>query len=242
MQSVVQQRASAQQAAAGHQQQLALNAAKPTPGKVTGKAKVASAKFSSGSKKTGTLNRGTGSSAAGGKAAASTAAGGQQTAGSTITPYLTSTDLMGLNDAQANAEGAISAAKSDYVKTAANAFSSSGDIERNRVANVSAANDNAAGRGIYNSGIRQGNVGMANTAAARGQAGLQQTLALADQDRSVQTNNAKQALGGYLQALIGKSAENGAALPVDPYQNGASNVPGAATMKKVAGSKAKGNK
>lgn len=152
-----------------------------------------------------------------------------------ITPYLTANDLMGLNDQQSSAENTISDAKAGITNAAANAFAASGNIERGRVADVSGANDDAAARGIYNSGIRQGNVGMANTNAARAQTAENTKLALATQQGYNQANGAQQHLTGYLQALAAKSAENGAALPVAPgNQNGATNVVGAKTVRKVA--------
>lgn len=157
---------------------------------------------------------------------------------SSISPYLTANDLMGLNDQQAAAEGKVNDATAGLQTTAATALNSSGNIERSRVQNVANANNDAAARGIYNSGIRLGNTGMANANAGRGQEQLVRGVALATQQAGNQVTGAKNQLGGYLQALIQKSAENGAALPVDPYssgnQNGAVNVPGAKTVKAVA--------
>lgn len=152
-----------------------------------------------------------------------------------ITPYLTASDLMGLNDQQAAAEGQISDAKAGITAAAANGMRAYNDIGRRGVADVAAANDDAAARGIYQSGIRRGNVGMAQTNALRDQSAEVTKLGLATQAGYNQANGAQQHLTGYLQALTAQAAENGAALPVSPgYQNGATNVPGASTVKKVA--------
>lgn len=149
-----------------------------------------------------------------------------------ITPYLTATDLMGASAQTAAAERADTAAQFGLATAAANAVQNKGDIERSRVSNVADVNDNAAARGIYNSGIRTGGVGMANTTAARGHERNQAALAMAAQQSTAQSNSAKQELAAYMQALAAKAAENGMALPVAP-QNGAVNVKGSATAKKV---------
>lgn len=154
-----------------------------------------------------------------------------------ITPYLTGDDLMGVSNATAQAENADSDARFGYAKAAGDALKASGDIERGRVAGVSAANDDAAARGLYDSGIRAGNVGMANSAAVRGQSQVQGGLAQAAVQSISQRQAARRQLGDYLGAATVKAAENGAALPVDPY-NAASapgaNVKGTATVKRAA--------
>lgn len=150
-----------------------------------------------------------------------------------VTPYLTATDLMGANDQVAAAENANTASRGALTSAAFTAIKNAGDIERARVQNVSDVNNDAAARGIYRSGIRYGGVGMANSGAARGQLDNRGALALAAQQSVAQQANTQSQLTGYQQALVAKAAENGAALPVDPYQNGATNVRGAATKKKV---------
>lgn len=158
--------------------------------------------------------------------------GGGATDPSAITPYLNSGDLMGLNDATTAFETANSNATAGYANAAANALKAKGDIERSRVANVSDANNDAAARGIYNSGIRTGNVGMANTDAARAQSENVGGLALAGAQALGQKTVAKDAAARYQQALIQKAAENGMALPVAPDQG--VNVPGVATARKTS--------
>lgn len=155
-----------------------------------------------------------------------------------ITPYLTGTDLLGVSDATAQAENADSSAKFGYATAAANAMQAAGDTERARVAGVSGANDDAAARGIYSSGIRAGNVGTANSAAARGQSAIQGGLAQAGVQAVAQRQAARNQLKDYLSAMTTKAAENGAALPVAPDAYNASakpgaNVKGASTTKKV---------
>lgn len=169
------------------------------------------------------------------KAAAPKPAAAASGADQGITPYLTASDLVGLNDQQAAAEGTIANAKAGITTAAAEGMKNYNDIGRRGVADVAAANNDAAARGIYQSGIRRGNVGMAQTAALRDQSAEVTKLGLATQNGYNQANGAQQHLTGYLQALTAQAAENGAALPVSPgYQNGAQNVPGAATVKKVA--------
>lgn len=154
-------------------------------------------------------------------------------AGPTITPYLTAGDLAEVGDRTAAAENADSLARNAYQTAAANALTASGDVERGRVRNVSAANNDAAARGIYDSGIRAGNVGLSESAAARGQTQIQGGLALASAQTTAARNAAKQQLSDFMQTVVARSAENGAALPVNPYDNGAGNVKGAATLKRT---------
>lgn len=156
-----------------------------------------------------------------------------------ITPYLTGDDLLGVSNATAQAENTDSDARFGYAQAAGNALKASGDIERGRVAGVSSANDDAAARGLYDSGIRAGNVGMANSGAVRGQSQVQGGLAQAAVQAVSQRQAARRQLNDYLGAATVKAAENGASLPVapDPY-NAASapgaNVKGTATVKRAA--------
>lgn len=206
IQHVVQTRTSAQQSSQQAAQQAALR-----PAAAGAKPKAASTK----------------------KAAKKAAA--PKAADQGITPYLTSTDLMGLNDQTAARDNTVSDAKAGITNAAAEGFKNYNDIGRQGVANVAAANNDAAARGIYDSGIRAGNVGMAQAAALRGQSAEVTKLALAGQQGFNRANGAQQQLSGYLQTLTAKAAENGAALPVAPgNQNGATNVPGAKTIKQVA--------
>lgn len=155
---------------------------------------------------------------------------------SAITPYLTGEDLMGVSGAVAGAENADAEAKFGYARAAGDALKASGDIERSRVAGVSNANDDAAARGLYDSGIRAGNVGMANSAAVRGQSQVQGGLAQAAVQSIAQQQAARRQLGDYLGAATVKAADNGRALPVDPYAQTpgqGTNIKGAATAKKA---------
>ena len=157
---------------------------------------------------------------------------------STITPYLTSSDLMEVSNATSAAENADSSAKFGLANAAANALRATGDIERGRVKAVSGANDDAAARGLYDSGIRAGNVGMANASSARGQQGVRDSLAMSAAQSVAQRNGARQQLGSQLQIMAQRAAENGAALPVspDPYSSAprpGANVRGAATLRKI---------
>lgn len=155
-------------------------------------------------------------------------------------PYLTGSDLMAVSDRTAQAENADSEAKFGYAQAAADALKASGDIERSRVAGVSSANDDAAARGLYDSGIRAGNVGMANSAAVRGQSQVQGALAQSAVQAIAQRQAARNQLGDFLGATTVKAAENAAALPVDPYSQGAApgaNVRGAATVRRPATTK-----
>lgn len=151
---------------------------------------------------------------------------------STITPYLTATDLMGVSAAKAQQENTDSAARNSLDTATADAFRASGDVNRATVRNVSDANNDAAARGIYRSGIRAGNVGQAQAQGARGIAAIQGSLGLAAAQSIAARAAAKSQLGDFMTAMTAKAAENGAALPVDPYSGKGSNVPGAATLKK----------
>lgn len=152
---------------------------------------------------------------------------------STITPYLTADDLMQANAVGTSNENAVSDANMGFSRAAADALHGANNVEQQRVQNVSAANWDAGSRGIYASGIRQGNVGMANANAARSQAGLNSNLALAAAAAVGQRRSAEQNQAGFMQGMVAKAAENGAALPVDPYDNGGGNVKGAVTKRKV---------
>ena len=190
--------------------------------KGAGKAAIAGAKPKAGAK---------------GKAA-KPAAGGAP--GAAAQPYLTGSDLMAVSDRTAQAENTDAEAKFGYAQAAADALKASGDIERSRVAGVSAANDDAAARGLYDSGIRAGNVGMANSAAVRGQSQVQGALAQSAVQAIAQRQAARNQLGDFLGATTVKAAENAAALPVDPYSQSAApgaNVKGAATVRRPATTK-----
>lgn len=152
---------------------------------------------------------------------------------SSITPYLTATDLMNYGDQTAARENSDTASRYGVANAAAAAIQNVGDIERSRVAGVSNANNDAAARGIYRSGIRAGNVGTANSAAARAQLANAGALALAHQQGVAQQANTASQMTSYQQALVAKAAENGAALPVDPGYKVGANVKGAATKKKA---------
>lgn len=167
------------------------------------------------------------------KAAAAKKPATKKAVTSGVTPYLTATDLMGANDQVAARENADTASRYNVANAAASAFQNAGDIERSRVQGVSDANNDAAARGIYRSGIRAGNVGTANSGAARAQLQNAGALALAQQQGVAQQANTASQMTSYQQALVAKAAENGAALPVDPYDNGGGNVAGASTKKKV---------
>lgn len=154
---------------------------------------------------------------------------------STITPYLTSSDLMQASDAQALAENTENDATLGLITSAADAKVRSGDLERSRVRGVSGANNDAAARGLENSGIRAGNVGMVNASAARGQSQLNNDLAMAGAATNTKVMAARNQLARSMQAMVARAAENGAALPVDPYSNGpgrGANVPGTVTKRK----------
>lgn len=184
------------------------------------------------------LNPGEGKAAAKPKAKAKSKNAGKKVPASTITPYLTAADLMQVSDAQTLAENTENDATLGLVTTAANAKVRSGDLERGRVRAVSGANDDAAARGLYQSGIRAGNVGMANAAAARGQAGVNNELAMAGAGTNAKIMAARNQLARSMQAMTARAAENGAALPVDPYSTGrmqGANVPGSVTKRKRRG-------
>lgn len=157
---------------------------------------------------------------------------------STITPYLTGSDLLNTSQEVAGAENADTAVQQNYATAAANAIQKKGDIERGRVADVAGANNDAAARGIYQSGIRAGNVGMANTGAARAQEQNLSGLALTAAQAIAQRNQIGQQQKDYFSGLVQKSADNGMALPVNPYDNNAGNVQGAATLPRAAAAKA----
>lgn len=224
VEGVKQKRAAAQQAA-----QAAQSSAQDRAHQVgmehvknAGQARIAAAKPTAGAKS---------KTPSGNKPAAKPAA-----APSGITPYLTGDDMLGVSSATAQAENADSDARFGYARAAGDALKASGDIERGRVAGVSAANDDAAARGLYDSGIRAGNVGMANSAAVRGQSQVQGALAQAAVQSISQRQAAKRQLSDYLGAATVKAAENGAALPVDPYSatpGQGANVPGTATVRKT---------
>lgn len=151
---------------------------------------------------------------------------------STITPYLTANDLMDVSAAKANQENADSAARNALDTATADAFRATGDIGRATVKNVAGANDDAAARGLYHSGIRAGNVGMAQAEGRRGIEQVKGSLGLAAAQSIAARAAAKSQLGDFMTAMTAKAAENGAALPVDPYSGRGANVPGAQTLKK----------
>lgn len=187
-----------------------------------------------------------------------------QPGSSGITPYLEADDLMAVADRNQVDDTSVADTNYEAEATYANALRSAGDIERGRGKNVSAANDDAAARGLYDSGIRAGNVGMANADAARAQTDLLGATGAAKARQLATLGRIEQGRAQFSQAMIQKAAENGMALPVDPYdgagapngtsptrvkaaqnqrkapgQNGAANVRGAATLKKAKSTKSK---
>lgn len=217
--AVVQRAQGMQDSATSHAQGKEMAQLKPGPGgkALTGKPKAKAA--GSKSNKAASSKRGTNT--------VNTAS---------ITPYLTAGDLMDTSNAVANAENTVSDSRLGVARAGFEGLQAAGDVERGRVANVAGANDNAAARGLYDSGIRTGNVGTANTAAARSQLALQKGFQLTAAGAAQKQNAAKQQLGDFLKIAAVKAAENGASLPVDPYSTGAgqgSNVPGTPTMKKT---------
>lgn len=211
-----QKRAAARTSAQQHAQnrEIAGSKMRPAPAAKKGGAKKAVGKTSTG-KTTGT-----------------SAAKGTAVPQSTITPYLNANDLLGVSDAVSTAENKDAEARMGFATAAANALVAAGDTERGRVRGVAGANDDAAARGLYASGIRASNVGAVNSDAARRQADLQGGLRIDAANAVTQRLGAKSQLASYLQAAAAKAAENGAALPVAPDQYGA-NIPGAATKKKT---------
>lgn len=160
----------------------------------------------------------------------------KQGAASTITPYLTSADLMETSNAVSNAENTVTGANFGFATAAADALRAQGNIGRSGVAAVAGANDDAASRGLYDSGIRAGNVGMAQQATARGQQGARDALAMSAAQSIAQRNAAKQTLGSQLSIMTQRAAENGMALPVDPYAKApvqGTNVKGTPTARKA---------
>lgn len=154
---------------------------------------------------------------------------------STITPYLTADDIMRVADAEEAASSTENDATLGLITAGANAKVSAGDIERDRVRGVSGANDDAAARGIFRSGIRAGNVGKVLSAAGRAQAGVNDQLAMAGAQANSQIMGARNRLARHAQGMVAKAAENAAALPVDPYSNGparGANVKGAVTRRR----------
>lgn len=181
-----------------------------------------------------------------------------------ISPYLESADLMEMADRGQADDIDVANTNYAYETAAADAIRNAGDAERGRVKNVAGANDDAAARGLYDSGIRAGNVGMANADAARQQAEIAGGLGVAKARQIATLGGITQGRATFTQAMIAKAAENGMALPVDPYdgnsasapkspssvkaaekqrkspsQNGAVNVRGAATLKKAPGFKSR---
>lgn len=171
----------------------------------------------------------TGSKAAGAKAGGTSAT---KVPASTITPYLTADDLLGVSAAKAQQENTDAAARNGLDVATADAYRASGDINRATVKNVADANNDAAARGIYRSGIRAGNVGQAQAQGTRGIAAVQGSLGMAAAHSIAARAAAQSQLGDFMSAMTAKAAENGAALPVDPYSGRGANVPGAATLKK----------
>lgn len=152
-----------------------------------------------------------------------------------ITPYLTADDLLGLADQTATAEETKAAAKAQYDTLVADTSMANDDINRRTVRNVADANNDAAARGIYSSGIRAGNVGMAQSEGQRDLSANAGRIGLAATQVLAANAGADRRLAGYQQGLASKAAENGAALPVDPY---AGNIKGAPTPKKLKPKKA----
>ena len=155
---------------------------------------------------------------------------------STITPYLNANDLLGVSDAVSTAENTDADARMGFATSAADALLAAGNTERARGKGVAGANEDAAARGLYASGIRERNIGAVNMDAFQRQADLQGGLRIDAANAVTQRLGAKNQLASYLQAAAAKAAENGAALPIDPYQTSSApgaNVPGAATKKKA---------
>lgn len=170
-----------------------------------------------------------GKAQAGGKPAAKVPA-------AAITPYLTSNDLMDVSTMQSNAENTDRAARDSFQNTAANASAQLDDIGRSWQSNVAGANDDAASRGLLDSGIHAGNVGMANANASRSALRVRDQVGLALQQQAATRAAAKAQLAQQLGVMAGRAAENGMALPVDPYAAApvqGTNVKGAATTRKT---------
>lgn len=203
------------QAAAGK----SATKAKPKPGTMTAK-KLSTAKPPAAGDKMGAKTLSTARPSGGAPAADPNA----------ITPYLTGDDLLGLADQTATAEETKSAARAEYDTLVANTSLANDDINRRTVRNVADANNDAAARGIYSSGIRAGNVGMAQSEGQRDLSANAGRLSLAATQVLAANAGADRRLAGYQQGLASKAAENGAALPVDPY---AGNIKGASTPKKL---------
>ncbi len=143
-----------------------------------------------------------------------------------IAPYLESDDLMAMADRGQADDTAVADTNFAYEVAAANAIRGAGDVERGRVASVAGVNDDAAGRGLYYSGVRQGGVGMANADAARRTGDLQSALAVDKTKQQSSLAGIAQGRAQFAQAMIARAAENGMALPVNPYDGAA---PAAAT-------------
>lgn len=198
-----------------------------------------------------TVEKGAGAKSKGGKATTTkskptaSAAAAKKTATPTtdqpqITPYLASQDLMSLSDDVAAAENTATNSKFALESAKVDSARRTADNTQNWVAGVSSANDDAAARGIYDSGIRASNVSKVNTAATRDELANKAALSMAGIQAGVQQNDARQQLARKLQGYVALSAERGAALPVAPgNENGATNVPGAATAAKVKTRKTK---
>ncbi len=147
--------------------------------------------------------------------------GNTQPGSQDITPYLESDDLMAMADRGQADDTAVADTNFAYEVAAANAIRGAGDVERGRVASVAGVNDDAAGRGMYYSGVRQGGVGMANADAARRTGDLQSALAVDKTKQQSSLAGIAQGRAQFAQAMIARAAENGMALPVNPYDGAA---------------------
>jgi len=178
--------------------------------------------------------------AAGSKPKAATAGGakaGAKVPKAAITPYLTSPDLMEVSNMTSAAENTDRQARHSFQQVAAEGGAAIDDIGRSWQSNVAGANDDAAARGLYDSGIREGNVGMANANASRQALRVRDTVGLALQQQAATRAAAKSQLASQLSVMAGRAAENGMALPVDPYAatpGQGSNVKGAQTTRKTS--------
>lgn len=182
--------------------------------------------------------------AAGGAAPAPVApAAAAAPAAPAITPFLTGDQLLAQGDEAGNYQQAISDLAFGEQQAAANAVLAKQDRERGRVANDAGIDNNAAGRGIFDSSIRQGNINAEDAAALRySQAQDTGVNDLLTHDLSLHNAQGTGTLDTRHQNALGafatSAAQNGVAIPGTlPGDNAApgANVPGAATLRKATG-------
>ncbi len=154
------------------------------------------------------------------------AVGNTQRGAQDITPYLESEDLMAMADRGQADDTAVADTNFAYATAAANAIRDSGDVKRAGAANVASLNDDAAGRGLYYSGIRRGAVGMAIADTDRRAGSIESDLEVRKTKQLDELAKIDQGRAQFAQAMIARAAENGMALPVNPYDGAA---PAAAT-------------